>query len=51
MRHGEKTQNVSDRNSLSPEIRDFIDHPMHDHDIDERKLFVQMNPVQSTGKV
>lgn len=45
------TQNVSDRNSFSPEIRNFIDHAMHDHDIDERKLFVLMNPVYSIGKV
>lgn len=45
------TQNVSDRNSFSPEIRSFIDHAMHDHDTDERKLFVLMNPVLSIGKV
>lgn len=45
------TQNVSDRNSFSPEIRNFIGHAMHDHDIDERKLFVLMNPIYSIGKV
>lgn len=45
------TQNVSDRNSFSPEIRNFIDHAMPDYDTDGRKLFVLMNPVYGTGKV
>lgn len=41
---------MSDRNRFSPGIRNFIDHVTHNHDIDERKLFILMNLVYSTGK-
>lgn len=42
---------MSDRNSDSPEVRNFTEHAMCDHDIDERKISTPMNPGYSSGKV